>query len=233
MPHPKIVTPLILFLIGVVNSTAAGQTISSPYSFIEHSQAWALFAGKANLNPGQLGLGPQDGSVGGGRYTAAFGGTMSLDVDGTVFLSSRDVLDASSPVDDRFLGTTDFNFALFDVKLRLNLTGQRTWHGLQPFVSFGVGLALPVFTDRTLELDTDMPRDEWYEFGTRFAGTFGGGVNYYVSDRLSVRLDGIMALFKIATPLGWRTTANDPLGENPDGEWVSSTSFRLGAAWRF
>ena len=233
MPHPRLFTPLVLFLIAVTRSTAAGQNIPSPYTFIEYSQAWAVFGGKSYLNPGQLGLGPQDAATYGGRYTVAFGGALNLDVDGTLFPTTRDVLDVSRPVDDRSLGSTNLNIVLFDLKLRINLTGQRAWHGLQPFIMFGGGLALPVATDRTLELDLDMPRDEWYEFGKRFTGSFGGGVNFHVSDKISVRLDGVMNLWKIITPVGWQTVAADPLGENLAGEWIAIKNIRVGAAWRF
>ena len=132
MPHPRLVATLLLFLIVVARSATAAQNIPSPYTFVEHSQGWALFGGRSDLNPGRLGLGPQDADTYGGRYTVAFGGAMSLDADGTMFLSARDVLDVSEPVDDRSLGRTDINVFLVDFKLRVNLTGQRAWHGFQP-----------------------------------------------------------------------------------------------------
>ena len=232
MSHPKLVTLLILSL-AVARSPAVGQTVASPYTFIEHSQSWSIFAGKSNLNPGQLGLGPRDATLVGGRYAVAFGGAMSLDLDGNLFLSARDIQDASRPPEDRTLARTDFSVLLVDVKLRLNVTGQRAWHGLQPFVLFGAGVAFATFTDRTVEQTSNMPRDEWFEFGTRFTGTFGGGVNYHVSDKISLRLDGMFNLWKLPTPIGWRTLRNDPLGLYPEGEWVTGKSFKLGAAWRF
>ena len=233
MPHPRLVAISILCLIAVARSSTAAQTIPSPYTFIEHSQTWAVFGGKSDANPGQLGLGAQDANTYGGRYAVAFGGAISLDIDGTMFFATRDVLDVSRPVDDRSLGNTDFNLVLFDVKLRINLTGQRAWHGLQPFIAFGGGLAIPTLTSRVLELDSDMPGDEWYEFGKRFTGTLAGGVNFHIYDKISLRVDGVMNLWKITTPLGWRTVANDPLGENPAGEWVSVKTIRVGVAWRF
>ena len=233
MPHLKLVAPSILVLIAAAHSTTAGQTIPSAYTFIEHGQAWAISAGKSDLNSGQLGLGPRDGTTFSGRYAVAFGGALNLDVDGTLFMSKRDVLDVSQPEEDRSLGRTDFNIALFDIRLRINLTGQRAWHRLQPFVLFGGGLAFATYTDRVLELSTDMPDDEWYEFGTRFAGTFGGGTSFHISDKISLRLDGIVNLWKIGTPVGWLTVDNDPGGDNTESEWVSAKVLRLGAAWRF
>jgi len=233
MPHPRLTAASILFLIAVARSTAAGQNIPSPYAFIENSQAWEVFGGKANLDPGQLGLGPRDATVAGGGYGVAFAGAMNLDIGGTMFLSMREVLDVSAPVDDRSLGRTDINVLLVDVRLRLNLTGQRTWHRLQPFIVFGGGVAFTTFTDRTLELLSEMPRDQWYEFGTRFAATLGAGTVIHVSRKISLRVDGVMNLWKIQTPVGWRTIAADPLGENIDSEWVNPSTIRVGVAWRF
>jgi hypothetical protein len=233
MPHLKLVAPSILLLIAATHSTAAGQSIPSAYTFIEHGQAWAIFSGKSDLNPGKLGLGPHDGTTFGGRYAIAFGSALNLDVDGTLFRSKRDVLDVSRPVDDRSLGKTDFTVALVDLRLRINLTGQRAWHRLQPFVLFGAGLTVAESTDRVLELAMDMPQGEWYKFGTRFVGTFGGGTSFHISGKISLRLDGVVNLWKIETPVEWLTTANDPSSENPKSEWVSAKSIRLGAAWRF
>ncbi len=233
MPDLKFVALSILFSVAVVGSPAAGQTIPSPYTFIEHSQEWAVFAGKSFISPGSLGLGPRDAITFGGRYSIAFTGAMSVDISGTLFKSKRDVRDVSLPEDDRVLGRSDIDIGLFDVKLRLNLTGGRAWHNLQPFIMFGAGIAFPFATDRRIEQTTFLPGDEWYSFGTRFAGTFGGGVNYHLSRKISLRLETVVSLWKITTPVGWLTLENDPLREFPLGEWVSSTSILLGASWRF
>ena len=214
-------------------SPVAGQVIPSSYAPVEHSQAWAISVGKSDLNPGQLGLGPQNATTAGGRYGVAAGSAINFDADATLFRSTRDVLDVSRPVDDRSLGTTDIDILLFDLRLRVNLTGQRTWHGLQPFIAFGGGVGFPVSIDHLLETNSDMPLDEWYEFGTRFTGTLAGGVNFHVHDKVSLRVDGVMNLWKIVTPVGWQTVAVDPLGENPEGEWVAARTVRVGLAWRF
>jgi hypothetical protein len=232
MPHLKLLAPSILLFVAVAHSEAVGQSVSSPYTFIEYGQAWAVFAGKSDLNPGQLGLGPRDATTFGGRYAVAFS-AMNLDIDGTYFMSKRDVLDVSRPADDRFLGKTDIDLVLLDLRLRLNLTGQRAWHGLQPFILFGGGLAFATSTERFLEVSALMPEDEWYDFGKAFAGTFGAGASFHLSSKISLRLDGVVNLWKVSTPVGWLTVENDPNGENLEDEWVSARTIRLGAAWRF
>ena len=233
MPHLRFLALSILFSVAVVSSPAAGQTIPSPYTYIEYSQEWVVFGGKSDLNPGQLGLGPQNATTVGGRWAAAFGGAMSFEVSGTMFMATREVRDVSKPVDDRVLGVSDIDVGLLDLRLRLNLTGRRAWHGLQPFIIFGGGVAGPLSVDRALEGLADMPTDEQFAFGTRFAGTVGGGANFHVSNKISLRLEGVMNLWKIQTPVGWVTVANDREGVNVTGEWVSAKSIMVGASWRF
>ena len=233
MPHLKFVALSILFSIAAGSSPATGQTIPSPYAFIEHSKEWAVFAGKSFISPGSLGLGPQDATTFGGRFSVGFAGAMSVDLSGTVFKSKRDVRDVSRPENDRVLGRSDIDIVLFDAKLRLNLTGGRTWHKLQPFLAFGAGIAFPFSTDRRIEQVSLMPGQEWYFFGTRFAGTFGGGINYHLSRKISLRLETMVNLWKVETPVGWLTLDNDPLREFPLSEWVAATSILLGASWRF
>ena len=79
MPHPKLALA-ILFSCVVTPAIAVGQSIPSPYRFVEHSQEWSLFAGKTDMNPGQLGLGPRDATAFGGRYAVAFAGAGALAV---------------------------------------------------------------------------------------------------------------------------------------------------------
>ena len=122
---------------------------------------------------------------------------------------------------------------MLDLRLRLNLTGGRAWHGLQPFLEFGGGFAAPLSVDRFWEGLSGMPHEEQFAFGTRFAGTFGGGDNYHLSNKISLRLEGVVSLWKIQTPVGWLTVDNNPLGIHVSDEWVSAKSLTLGASWRF
>ena len=232
MPHPKLALSILFFCV-VTPSIAVGQSISSPYRFVEHAQEWSLFSGKTDMNPGQLGLGPRDATAFGGRYAVAFAGAGALDIYGTFFKAARNVLDVSPPAEDRLIGRTDFNAILLDVRLRINLTGQRTWRGLQPYFSFGGGVATTTSVNRVLEISADLPSDEWFSFGPVFSGVLSVGTNYHISDKISLRLEADMALWKIGTPVGWLTVEANPLGEHPQEEWVSGKSILLGLAWRF
>ncbi len=232
MPHPKLALTILLFS-AATPSIAAGQNVPSPYRFIEHSQEWSLFAGKTDMNPGQLGLGPRDATTFGGRYSVGFAGAAAFEVHLALYQSKRTVLDVGRPVEDRLLGKSDLNAAMAHVRLRINLTGQRTWRGLQPYFAFGGGMATTTSVDRLLELEADMPGDEWFSFGPAFAAVLAAGTNFHISDKLSLTLEADMNFWKLGTPLGWLTVEANPLGEHPQEEWVASKSITLGASWRF
>ena len=233
MPHLRFVALSILSSIGIVPSHAAGQTIPSPYAYVENSQEWGVFVGKTTIDPGQLGLGPRDADTYGGRYSAAFGGAMSVDLSGTLFKSVREIQDVTRPVNDRVLGRDNIDLSLLDVRLRLNLTGRRAWHGVQPFLTFGGGFAFPWLVDHGVEEVNFMPSEERFIFGTRFTGTVSGGTSFHVSRKISLRVEGMLNLWQIKTPIGWLTVKNDPLRLNPSSEWVTAKSIMLGASWRF
>ncbi len=217
----------------VRGSTADGQVIPSAYDFIEIRQSFGAFVGTATLDKGQLGLDPGSAFLMGARWAINVGSALSFEVDGTRFSAERDVLDPSRPEDDRVIGQSDMTIFLLDARLRINLTGHRTWHGIQPYVSFGAGLARGSGVDRTLEDSVMMPEDQRLDFGTRFTVTLGSGVSLSLSERLYIRADGLFSLWKMGAPSGWLTVEADPDRTNPEGEWLSTKGVLIGVGWRF
>ena len=128
----------------MVRSPASAQTIPSPYTYIENHQELAFFVGKSNIDAGKLELGPRDSDTFGARYSVGLGGAISIDISGTLFKSTRLIQDVRRPIDDRTINRGNIDRLLFDARLRLNLTGQRAWRGLQPFIVFGGGVAAAV-----------------------------------------------------------------------------------------
>lgn len=229
----RIIATTNLAIIFVRASAAAGQVIPSAYDFIESRQSFGMFVGSTNLDSGQLGLDPSSASTAGARWALDVGGTLSLEVNGTMFEAERDVLAPSRPENDQVLGQSDMTIVQFDVRLRLNLTGHRTWHGIQPFVSFGGGIAGEAAVDRTLEDEAVMPQDQRFDFGNRLTATLGTGVNFRLAERLYLRVDGLLTLGKMGTPTGWVTVEVDPDRNNPDGEWLAGQNLLIGATWRW
>ena len=232
MPHPRTILLLLLGAFLLDAGPATAQVVPSSYRFIEKSQEGGLFIGTASLNAGQLGLGPKSADVFGGRYSVMFGSSLAFEGDATMFKGKRDVIDIRRSEDDRILGQSTIDLVAIEARFRLNLTGHRTWRGLQPFVAFGGGMALSSNLDRALEDSADMPLLDRYDFGSKFIASLSGGTNLHFSSRFMLRLDGVMNLWKISTPTGWLTTDVD-LGVIPEDEWVSARNLSIGASWRF
>ncbi len=210
----------------------SAQAINSPYRFVDEKQAGGPFAGYIVTTEGAVGLAPKSGPLVGGRYTIRLSGPFVVEAEVGYFNSARPVRDTTVVLEDSSrtqVGETDFSALLANAALRFNFTGPRTWHGLQPFLSFGAGAAVTL--NKLGTEDEKVSADSRFDFGTSFAGQFGGGIEWFVSRRFTIRLDARNVLWKIKTPSGFL------LGEigdrTPDQEWVQNGFFSAGFSLHF
>jgi hypothetical protein len=208
----------------------AQASINSPYRFIDQSQAAGIWGGVVSSSRGTVDIGPQGGPILGLRYGIRLSGPFTIEADLGYFPSTRAVRDSVVVNNQREqIGEADINLLIGLATLRFNLTGSRTWHGLQPFAGFGGGAALDLAGSTAQE--EALPANIQFDFGTSFAGHFGGGIEWFPSDRLSVRLDARNELWKVKTPFAFLL---GPLGvETPEDEWVQNGVFTLGLSYRF
>jgi hypothetical protein len=217
-------------LCAAVPRPAAGQSIPSPYAFIEERQEIGLFAGWANAGTGRFGYGPKGGAVYGFRYAVDVSGPLSLEGSVGVMDGTRDVVSPSRPEGDRAIGEADVLLTTIDARLRLAAAGTRTWHGLSPFIVLGGGVAFdpakPSLADGLLEAD------ERFEFGTKFIGTAGPGVRWSLTRHLALRAELGLSIWQLKTPSGF----GDPtlgLVDVAESEWVSSVSLAASFLFRW
>lgn len=224
--------PPLLLLIPEVRA----QEIPSPYRFVETRQEAAFFVGTAGTATGALELGPRSGDLVGLRYILEFGSALGLDVKGSWLFSSRQVFDPRRDIGDEVIGEAQIDVAEIDVRMKLNLTGHRSWNRFQPFLAFGGGLAFEALEDRTLEEAADFLPADVYDFGTRLTAAAGAGLAIHLSDRLVLRGEAGFNLWKIEVPRGFLDASRDiPLDQSqltPE-EWVSVRSISVGLGWRF
>lgn len=220
---------MFLLLAGLVTGASA-QQINSPFRFVDESQSAGVWAGYMLADDGEVGLGPKGGPVFGVRYAIRVSGPFAIELEGGYFPTTRTVLD-TTVVDSAFerVGEADMNMLLLNGSLRFNLTGPRTWHNIQPFFAFGAGAVLDLSGENGA--DGDVPADVRFDLGTRFAGQLGGGIEWFPTRQLTVRLDARNVLWKIETPepflfsrLGQETEAD---------EWLQNGQFSLGLSLRF
>lgn len=224
-------TSLISTAIALLGAApAAAQRIDSPYRFLETTQEANFFVAHVGAQRGSVGLGPENGRAAGVRYAIRMGGPFSIEVEGMYFPTKTAVLD-TTVIDSAFvrLGTADRTLVTATAALRLNLTGQRTWHGVQPFLIFGAGAAVQVKSDKAaLEA---APIDARYDFGRSLAGSIGGGFAWVPSQRLAIRLDGRNLLWKLKTPAALLRANTGRV--NPADEWAQNIVASAGVSILF
>jgi outer membrane protein with beta-barrel domain len=222
---------LLVAVIGlaVVGEAARGQSITSPYRFVDQSQSAGVFGGYFTTSTGFLDLGPNSGPVFGLRYGIRLSGPFTVEADAGYFPTTRTVLDTAL-AEIRRVGEVDMNLAVVNAALRFNLTGPRTWHLLQPFLVAGVGAAIDLSGTSAFE-EENVESDVRFDFGTSFAGQIGGGIEWYPTDRFTLRLDARNLLWKVETPLIFLGGA---FGEGIEtDEWLHNGFFTLGISIRF
>jgi hypothetical protein len=223
---------VLLSLAGLLAAqmSAHAQSIPSSYRFIDQSQGAGLFAGYISTTKGTVGLGPKAGPTAGARYSIRVSGPFTLELDGSYFTSKRPVLDTTLVDSARVVvGEADFSLLMGNVGLRFNLTGPRTWHGIQPFALFGGGMAADL--SGTSADDEKVTAEARFDFGTSFAGQLGGGIEWFPSDQLTFRVDARNVLWKIKAPLA--LVSDSFGGALPASEWAQNGWFTVGLTLRF
>lgn len=197
---PAIVLALATTL-AVNTSDAAAQSIDSPYRFLDHNQFAGGFAGYLQPSAGRIDGGPAAAPVFGASWGISVSGPFAVTVELAVAPTSRIVRDTAFVAADSTwaeLGEADMTLAIAMASMRFNITGARTWNGLQPFMLLGAGLVHDLSGDAAIE--AELPENLRFDYGTSFAGQLGAGIDWFPSSRLSARLDARNMLWKLGVP---------------------------------
>jgi hypothetical protein len=120
--------------------SAAAQSITSPYQFLEGRHEVGLAIHQVPGSRGTMQLGPGGGLKIGARYGIELGGPFALEFHGFVLPTDRKVripTPDGMAIEDR--GSADMNVVGIDGRLRFSLTGARTWNRLAPLRDHGWG----------------------------------------------------------------------------------------------
>lgn len=224
-------TPLLfaLLLLTAV-ATVEGQSVPSNYAYIEDSQEASFYAGAFSGRTGQYGLGPKSGTMLGGRYLLEVGGPIFMEGRIGFIPTTRDIIDPRRDEGQRVIGETDANLFQFDARFGFSLTGRRTWRGLSPYVFSGGGLVFDAAGESPQE--APLPNNTRFDFGSAFTANFGGGLRYFVNQRLSVRVEGSVLLWKLKTPTGF-DSEDSTLTNVEQDEWAGGRGLSIVLGWRF
>ena len=221
---------------------ATSQGITSPYDFVDTTmEVWA-FGTAAFTDRGAIDVGPASGYGAGIGFTARVSGPFNFDARVAYIPTTRTVFDVLDvPVADSALvrqdptvgleevGTADLAILLLDASLRFDLTGPRTWNGLQPYALVGAGAVIRASSDDSVEEELPTATDIFVRFQNGFTGHVGAGVEWHLADRLSVRFDARDILWKVHVPTGF--FRDDRVIDTE--EWVQTAHLSLGLAYRF
>lgn len=228
-----VLLPLFAALLALVPEESESQTIPSPYRFIEEQHDFGFFVSYLSENRGMVSAAPGGGALYGARFGTQLGSGVFA-FDGTTWLlpTKRIVWDPSDPTEGLVnLGETTSLVAGLDARLRFNLAGPRTWNGLSPFVLMGAGLTGDL-SPRS-DLEEVLLSEERFSFGPSALGLVGGGTHFVRGERLTLRLDSVLHIWKAGIPRPFQVFSEEFGAEVPEDEWLGVWSIGLGASFRF
>jgi hypothetical protein len=201
----------------------------SPYTDLEYRQEATFFGGYYNAGEDRVGVAPGSGPMFGVRYDLRLGGPASLTSKFAYVRGERTVIDPRRPADDRVVDNgAAWPVYMADVGISLNLTGQRSYRRVVPFVNGAVGVAS--------DLKGSADVGAW-KFGTPFAFSLGGGIKWVPAGNLQARLDVFDQLYQIKYPNSYYVTASDGTSvlQTRDGksDWTSNLGLTLGVSYLF
>ena len=201
----------------------------SPYIDIEYRQEATVFGGYYNAGTDQVGVAPGSGPLFGFRYDLRLGGPAALTTKFMYVSSQRDVIDPRRPKASRVVQAgASWPVYMADVGIALNLTGQRSYRRIVPFLTTGLGIA----TDFKGAADVGA-----WRFGTPFALSLGGGVKWVPAGKLQVRADVTDQLYQIKYPNSYYVTASDGTsvlsGNAAKSDWTSNFGLSIGVSYLF
>jgi hypothetical protein len=202
---------------------------SSPYTDLEYRQELSLFGGHYNAGKDKVGVAPGNGPTIGLRYDLRLGGPALLTSRLQYVSSSRTIIDPRRPADSRVVeANASWPIYLWDVGINVNLTGQRSYRHVVPFLNGSLGVA----TDFKGGADVGA-----WRFGTPFAFSFGGGVKWVPGGNWQVRGDFSDHLYQIKYPNSYYDVTSDGtsvLGNRDSkSDWTNNLTLSIGVSYLF
>jgi len=183
----------------------------SPFQDILTHQAFTLFAGRFAGTAGAAGTGARPGLMVGGRLDVRVSAALGITATFAEAFTSRLRIDAGGDT-AKVAGNLNFKLISADLGFTLNLTGDKTWHRLAPYVSIGAGLTTP---------SAKVVDPGGFEIGTGFSIAASLGTRIYVSRNLALRLEARDLYYRYTFPLAF---FDRPYAAHSNGTPVLSNS---------
>jgi hypothetical protein len=218
---------------------AAAQTIPSPYQYIEKTRSINFYGGYLHTDPDvalpdsqHAELGHQSAPLFGVRASMRIGGPLSIEGNVGYSPTKRRLYNAIVSTDSSAVTVNPTGdevsdpLLLADFAMRFHLTGDRAYRGFAPFVLASGGTVISL--GGTTDAEEDIPEHRRLDFGPSFAVGTAAGVDFFPSQRLTLRAEASYRLWKLETPVGLL-----PAGAGRQSGWSANTGVSLGAAFHF
>jgi len=224
-PLAALAAALTLLASALRAQTVGSLPEKSPFADLRDHQRLGIVAGYLVTARDPVGVNPQGGPLMGLRYDLYAGGPVYL--TGRLFASpsERDVLDYTKRAALRRVGTQNLTIWGTDVGIAVALTGDRSWHAMQPLVHLGFGIAGGL---------GDRPDVSHFSFSPTFTFSYGLGARWVTGRNSELRADIAWLYWQVKYPGTYRSTEGDPVAIRPSGPMSPYTGNRaVTATWSF
>ena len=191
---------------------------------LNDGQRLGVFAGWLTTGRDPVGIRAHSTAIMGVRYDLLMGAPAYLSMRLYGLHSTHDVVDPSLSSNNRFAGTASANQVGADASVEVSLTGERTWHGMQPLTRLGVGFISGIANH------FDVGK---YTPGTSVVYLYGLGARFPMGKNADFRVDANWMVYQVRYPQSFRlTTAADTIPVRGSGSLTPMTTNRaLTASW--
>lgn len=214
-------------------------SIDSPYEWVDGSLRAAPYAAWLQTGRGELELGPASTLLYGGRARVRLTGPISLEANLGFASSERAVIDPRLSGGPAAVDTVPFRWTVAEGVFHLALTGQRTWHDIQPYALIGGGMVLAVDEPSSPALADSSEADLRFEMNAAPTVVAGVGAEWHVSETIGVGFEARDHLWRLKTPQGFFREevlnnieeANAPAPQ--ETQWTNNLEFSVGLWYYF
>lgn len=221
---------LLLLLAGSASAQVGHDPARSPYRTLRYGQFLGVTGGYFNGDGGTLGLAPHQGGTVGLRYDFLAAGTVTLGLAGTFGNTERLIVNPHNPIETAVTGPVKQSVTIVEGIIQFNVTGAKSWHGIAPFLSAGIGLAL----GQSTPADTS-----GFKFKTKAMFTPGIGARLFLSERLFLRIEARSPFWQLSYPASFRLPPSTDLSKPPvlvgssGKEWSTGGWYTIGLSYAF
>lgn len=190
---------LVISLPCTVRAQVGHRPSNSPYEDVKLGQTVSLSAGWFAFRRDPAGVAPDAAPFGQFRYDANIGGPASLYARYTLAPSQRIQYAPGAIASKRVVATPGVVMHVIDGGLDIALTGKKTWHHVVPSLAGGVGVVS----------DFAQADSGAYQFGVKFAISYGLGLRYIRGNGMRLRADISNYIWQYDYPDRYFITASD------------------------